>query len=93
MVFVCTEKVADENYHIDPVITIKLLRQLAVFDPPTIMERAWESCDKDTYNRIPRFLHVTVVVVEVVRRVIGLLLFTGRGELQKMAVVFPDTRG
>src|SRR6266571_9182607 len=39
---------ADENYNTDPVIKIKMLCQLAVFDPPAIMERTWESCDKDT---------------------------------------------
>ncbi len=30
--FACTGKAADENYHTDPVRTIKMLRQLAVFD-------------------------------------------------------------
>ena len=34
---------ADENDNTDPVITIKMLRQLAVFDPLAIIERAWES--------------------------------------------------
>ena len=79
------------NPHADPVITIKKLHQLAALDPLATMERAWESFDKDNYNRIPSFPHVAIVI-EAVRRAIGLLFFTGRGELQKMAAVFPDTR-
>jgi hypothetical protein len=74
--FVCAGKVADENNHTDPVITIKMLRQLAAFDPLATMERAWEPVIK--------------ILTTGLR---GSFMFTGRGELQKMAVVFPDTRG
>jgi hypothetical protein len=47
--FVCTGTSADENYNANPVITIKILSQLVVFDPLAIMERDWGACDKNIF--------------------------------------------
>src|SRR5437588_222117 len=75
-----------------PAILIKMLLRQAVLNWLLTRASAQKSWDTTTYNRIPRFPCVAVVG-EAVRKVIGLLLFTGRGELQKMVAVFPDTRG